>query len=1165
MAQLINVRLNRVDAQPWGLRLQGGKDFGTPLVVQKVNHGSIADQAGLQPGDAVIAVNNMEAFNLRHKDAQDLIVRSGNTFDLTIQRGGSTWKPHVSPTGSMPSPGQQNYGGPVTKTSLQHHPPPQEPHIGCGYNNSARPFSQNGSVKSIVNKQYNTPVGMYSEESIAETLTAQAEVLANGVLGVNFKKNEKAYNSEGSEVLKALKESENDPPEPASSHFYWTASHAIGNYSAVSSRTNTPNPYSAQQQQFQQQQQQQPSPQPICRKEDFAASETVQRPILPSTTIDTTKTPTVQTKIVDSSTQCIVADTTSSRASPPCDACGATIVGVFVRIKDKNLHVDCFKCATCGTSLKNQGYFNINNKLYCDVHAKLAAVQNPPTGTEGYRPGLIQPNSKLNANSTISNALSSHANGGHDFTIMPTHSRTSSSASSVGSSYVSSTDSNKTSHIESPTPIQSQLLENVNNSNNFHTLNGTQTLPSYQNAYKLINEHLHNHKNGNSNGNGNGNINGNGHSNNNEQEYHDDCSDNDQIDFNDLHHESSITCNKLSMIDQTVNETNGKSNDSIYGTIKQFNNEQMIGGEHFAYKTLNGDVIRSVQPPGKGKPINYKIKSNLGGPRPFGVPTAGPRSPAMNQSWSQPIPAQTSFVNNYGSQTLPRSTVGQNAPAVSQTTNGLAETPTAHLDINANKKPMENSLDDTTTNDYEPGQATEMLTNSVLNLKIESDTKENFKAHAGKILTGMLESRLNNEKNLQNSQAHKIMSTLNKSIINENNNKYSHDTNGNSTTYNGKPAFQSFNSIAAQKLCPNLDTVNNLNNNSNNTVAMPLIIPTSPITAANAADFPPPPSPSELNEHKLDFHNENHKQSMSLIGQTNLNDHDSVDNDVYSSIQPIDGFSAKTNPIQYQQQQHHHHQHQTHGHHQVNNQQHYDNDHSNSVVFRNKNTKPELTTHARDRRSYIEKDNFNQNRYLNHNNNLITSQATEIATGLKDGKHPVCSVCHIKITRGPFITALGRIWCPEHFVCVNGSCRRPLQDIGFVEEKGDLYCEYCFEQFLAPPCDKCSGKIKGDCLNAIGKHFHPECFTCTYCGKLFGNSPFFLEDGRPYCESDWNELFTTKCFACGFPVEAGDRWVEALSHNYHSQCFNCTMCKKNLEGQSFYAKAGRPYCKNHAR
>jgi PDZ and LIM domain protein 5/6/7 len=84
---------------------------------------------------------------------------------------------------------------------------------------------------------------------------------------------------------------------------------------------------------------------------------------------------------------------------------------------------------------------------------------------------------------------------------------------------------------------------------------------------------------------------------------------------------------------------------------------------------------------------------------------------------------------------------------------------------------------------------------------------------------------------------------------------------------------------------------------------------------------------------------------------------------------------------------------------------------------------------------------------------------------------------------------------------------------------------------------------QGDCLNAIGKKFHPECFKCTYCGKLFGNSPFFLEEGEAYCEADWNELFTTKCFACGFPVEAGDRWVEALNNNYHSQCFNCTVSR----------------------
>lgn len=100
---------------------------------------------------------------------------------------------------------------------------------------------------------------------------------------------------------------------------------------------------------------------------------------------------------------------------------------------------------------------------------------------------------------------------------------------------------------------------------------------------------------------------------------------------------------------------------------------------------------------------------------------------------------------------------------------------------------------------------------------------------------------------------------------------------------------------------------------------------------------------------------------------------------------------------------------------------------------------------------------------------------------------------------------------------------------------------------------------------ALGKQWHPQCFACSYCKNAFGNNSFFLEDGLPYCEKDWNELFTTKCVGCNFPIEAGDRWVEALNNNYHSQCFKCTVCNKNLEGQSFYAKGGRPYCKSHAR
>jgi len=177
---------------------------------------------------------------------------------------------------------------------------------------------------------------------------------------------------------------------------------------------------------------------------------------------------------------------------------------------------------------------------------------------------------------------------------------------------------------------------------------------------------------------------------------------------------------------------------------------------------------------------------------------------------------------------------------------------------------------------------------------------------------------------------------------------------------------------------------------------------------------------------------------------------------------------------------------------------------------------------------------------------------------------PVCATCGNQI-RGPFITALGQCWCPGCFLCSTPQCRQSLEFVGFVEVEGKVHCETCWEHSMAPSCKKCNKRIKEDCLKAIGQSYHPECFACAYCGGLFGNSAFFLEDGMPYCENDWKELFTTKCAGCGFPIEAGDRWVEALNKNFHSQCFKCAVCRASLEGQSFFAKQGRAFCKHHAR
>ncbi|KAK4010874.1 hypothetical protein OUZ56_020000 [Daphnia magna] len=190
MAEMLSIKMSKFDNQPWGFRLQGGIDFCAPLTVQKVNGGSLAEKAGLRVGDALIRVNTTDIFQLRHKEAQDAVARAGNNFELVVSRGGGMPKTAVKPND-------------VLDNILPVAAPPA-------------PVQQktDGSGVKIVNRQFNSPMGLYSEESIAETLSSQAEVLSQGVLGVNFKKNDKTYDPGNSEVFKMIQEMDKAPKEP---------------------------------------------------------------------------------------------------------------------------------------------------------------------------------------------------------------------------------------------------------------------------------------------------------------------------------------------------------------------------------------------------------------------------------------------------------------------------------------------------------------------------------------------------------------------------------------------------------------------------------------------------------------------------------------------------------------------------------------------------------------------------------------------------------------------------------------------------------------------------------------------------------------------------------------------------------------------------------------
>jgi len=37
-------------------------------------------------------------------------------------------------------------------------------------------------------------------------------------------------------------------------------------------------------------------------------------------------------------------------------------------------------------------------------------------------------------------------------------------------------------------------------------------------------------------------------------------------------------------------------------------------------------------------------------------------------------------------------------------------------------------------------------------------------------------------------------------------------------------------------------------------------------------------------------------------------------------------------------------------------------------------------------------------------------------------------------------------------------------------------------------------------------------------------------------------MFQAKCTGCEFPIEPGDKYLEAMGGTYHVECFNCSVC-----------------------
>lgn len=169
---------------------------------------------------------------------------------------------------------------------------------------------------------------------------------------------------------------------------------------------------------------------------------------------------------------------------------------------------------------------------------------------------------------------------------------------------------------------------------------------------------------------------------------------------------------------------------------------------------------------------------------------------------------------------------------------------------------------------------------------------------------------------------------------------------------------------------------------------------------------------------------------------------------------------------------------------------------------------------------------------------------------------------------GAGVVALDRVFHTGCFVC--STCRAQLRGQHFYAVERRAYCESCYVATLEK-CSTCSEPILDRILRAMGKAYHPGCFTCVVCHRGLDGIPFTVDaTSQIHCIEDFHRKFAPRCSVCGGAImpEPGQEEtvrIVALDRSFHIGCYKCEECGLLLssegECQGCYPLDGHILCK----
>jgi hypothetical protein len=167
---------------------------------------------------------------------------------------------------------------------------------------------------------------------------------------------------------------------------------------------------------------------------------------------------------------------------------------------------------------------------------------------------------------------------------------------------------------------------------------------------------------------------------------------------------------------------------------------------------------------------------------------------------------------------------------------------------------------------------------------------------------------------------------------------------------------------------------------------------------------------------------------------------------------------------------------------------------------------------------------------------------------------------------GGYITALGRPWHPDCFVCAE--CGRAIGQQRFMERKGKPYHAACYHRQFSPRCTRCGEPITAKSVEALGKNWHPRCFVCEAGGEPLRGRTFHERDGKPYCKKHYEELFGLRCSAGGELIGSNphmEKNGQIYCEEHYWQRFGkrCAIGGEILKGVYVVNGWGEPFCEEH--